>query len=285
MPEPDAHLGVTFDDNKLYFAVSSPARPAFIERIGQIDFSFNLVDSIASRDPDTYPGICETLGKLIQVEDISETRMVIPPLLECWSIVPKSVYDQEDECEAHLSILMQGTDIKRTAPEWHQISNRDFKLLSVRRKENLDSFSYLVNGPENGKLWSDFQIGEKWMQISRYHGSFMTVSSYKGVLSISSYMLGKLRAATYITHEDVSDLPYLWLQYASHLHWMLGMHEQILVFGDKSGKIVDTLQTYWDDASDVIVMNSLENMNLSSEEETFSFPLERAFPAIVLSLA
>ncbi len=285
MPEPDAHLGVTFDTNKLFYAVSTPVRPSFIERIGQIDFSFDLVESISNRDTDTFPGICDTLAKLIRDEDISDVRIMIPPRLECWSIVPKSVYDQDDEREAHLGILMQGMDAGRTAPEWHQISNRDFKLVSVRRMANLETFSFLVNGPVNGNIWSDFQIGDKWMEVSRYHGSFMTVSSYNGVLSISSYMLGKLRAATYITYEDVSDLPYMWLQYASHLHWMLGMHEQILVFGDQSGNIVETLQTYWDHSSEVIVMDSIEKMKLSSEEETFSFPLERAFPAILLSVS
>ncbi len=285
MPEPDAHLGVTFDVNQLFYAVSTPARPSFIERVGQIDFSFDLVESIATRDPDTFPGICDILSRLIRDEDVSDIRTVIPPILECWSIVPKAVYDQEDERNAHLGILMQGMDINRTAPVWHQLSNRDFKLLSVRRKANLETFSFLVNGHVNGNFCSDFQMGEKWMKVSRYHGSFMTVSSYNGVLSISSYILGKLRAATYISYEDVTDLPYLLLQYSSHLTWMLGMHEQILVFGGQSGSIIQNLQTYWDDSSEVIVMDSLDKMQLTSEEETFSFPLERAFPAILLSVS
>jgi len=285
MPEPDAHLGVTFDTNKLFYAVSAPARSSFIERVGQIDFSFDLVDSIARRDPDTFPRICDILSKLIRDEDVSGVRIVIPPILECWSIVPKTVYDQDDEREAHLDILMRGVDIRQMAPEWHQLSNRDFKLLSVRHKANLETFSFLMNGPVNGNLCSDFQIGEKWMQVSRYHGSFMTVSSYNGILSISSYILGKLRAATYISYEDVADLSYLWLQYSSHLPWMLGMHEQILVFGDQSGRIIENLQPYWDDSSEVIVMDSLEKMQLNSEEETYSFPLERAFPAILLSVS
>lgn len=284
MPEPDARLGVAFDANKLFYAVSASARPAFLERIGQIDFSFDLIDSLSRRDPDTFPGLCETIGKLIQEEDASEIRLVYPPQLECWSIVPKSVYDQEDERQAHLGILMQGTPMRRISTQWHTISNRDFKLLSVRKKQHIESFSFLVNGRVNGNLYSDFQIGEKWMEKSHFHGSFLTVSFSGNVLGISSFLLGKLRAATYITCDDISDLPYLWLQNASHLNWMLGMHEQILVYGSQAGRIVDELQSYWDGASEIVVMDSLEKMGFSSDEKTFSFPLEGAFPATLLSV-
>ncbi len=284
MPEPDARLGVAFDANKLCYAVSASAKPAFVERIGQIDFNFDLIDSLTRRDPDTFPGLCDTVGKLIREEDVTEISVLYPPQLECWSIVPKSVSDQEDERQAHLNILMQGTEMKRIAPDWHAISNRDFKLLKVRKKQHLESFSFLVNGPVNGNLYSDFQIGEKWMGISHFHGSFMTVSCNKGILSIASFLLGKLRAATYITFNDISDLPYLWLQHASHLHWLLGMHEQVLVYGGEAGSVTEELQAYWDDASEIIVMDSLEKMGLSAEEETFSFPLERAFPATLLSV-
>jgi hypothetical protein len=284
MPEPDARLGVTFDDNKLYYAVSASARPSFIERIGQIDFSFDPIDSLSRRDPDTFPALCETLTRLIKEEDTTRTCILYPSQLECWSIVPKSVHDQQDEREAHLAILMQGTDLRRISPEWYMISNRDFKLLSVRRKQHLESFSFLVNGPVSGKLFSEFQIGEKWMEKSHFHGSFLTVSSTKGVLSIASFLLGKLRAATFLTYDDVADLPYLWLQQSSHLQWMSGMHEQILVFGRDAGRIVDEMQSYWDDASDLVVMDSLEKMGFSSDEETFGFPLERAFPATLLSV-
>ncbi len=284
MPEPDARLGVTLDANKLFYAVSASARPSFIERIGQIDFSFDLIDSLSRRDPDTFPALCDTLRKLIGEEDVSGVGIAYPSQLECWSIVPKSVFDQQDERQAHLDILMQGTDPQRISPEWHTISNRDFKLLSIRRKQHLESFSIMINGPVNGNLFSEFQIGEKWMQKSHFHGSFLTVSSTKGVLSISSFLLGKLRAATFISYDDISDLPYLWLQHSSHLQWMMGMHEQILVFGGEAGRIVDEMQSYWDDASDIVVMDSLDKMGFSSEEKTFSFPLERAFPATLLSI-
>ena len=284
MPEPDARLGVTFDANKLFYAVSPSARPAVVERIGQIHFSHDLVESIVYRDPDTFPGLCDTINKIAVEEDVSEIKMVFPPILECWTIVPKIVYDQEDERETHLGIIMQGMNPSRIKPEWHSLSNRDFKMLSLRRKDHLDSFSFMLNGPVNGRLCSDFQIGELWMERNKSLGSFLCVSSYEGLLSISSFLLGKLRAATYISYDDISDIPYLWLQYSSHLLWMLGMHEQVLVFGHQSGEIVENLHPYWDEASEIIIMDSPEKMNVKSEEKTFSFPLERAFSATLLSI-
>lgn len=285
MPEPDAQLGVNFDANKLFYAVSRPAEPGITYRVGFVDFSFDLIKSISERDPDTFPGLCETLEKLVRDHEFPNVRIMLPPFFECWSIVPKSVFDEDEERRAHLNILMQGTSLDNTQTRWHQLSNRDFKLVSVRRKEHLDSFTSMLNGFPSDNLFSDFEVGNAWMQHSGFRGSFMTISSYNGMLSVSSFLLGKLRAATYFTYDDISDIPYLWLQYASHLPWMTGLHENVMVFGDHSSKIVETLKAYWDDSSEILVMNSLHKMNLESEEESFSFPLERAFPAILLSVS
>jgi uncharacterized protein YihD (DUF1040 family) len=68
------------------------------------------------------------------------------------------------------------------------------------------------------------------------------------------------------------------------LHWMTGMHEQVLVYGSQAVRVVEELQPYWDDASDIMVMDTLEKMGLASQEQTFSFPLESAFPAALLSV-
>lgn len=285
MPIPDARLGVIIDANKLFYAVSLPGKPGAVNRIGSIDFSFDLSDSIAIQDPDTYPGISETLNKLIHEYEISDVRMVFPPFFECWSILPKSVYDEEKERFMHMNILMQGTDIRDTRPYWHALSNRDYKMLAIRRNEHIDSFVSLMNDLPNGNLYSDFEIGLCWMKYTQFRGSFLSVSANNGILSISSFLLGKLRAATYIKFDDINDLPYLWLQYASHLPWMQGLHEYIMVYGNHSGQIVENLKTYWDDSSDIRIMNTLKKMTLTCDEETFSFPLERAFPAALLSVS
>lgn len=283
MAEPDTRLGVVFDANKLCYAVSASSKPAFIERIGQIEFNFDLIEALKRRDPDTFPGFCDTVGTLIREQDVTEISVLYPPRLECWSIVPKTVCDQEDERLAHLNILMQGTPVRDIAPEWHTISNRDFKLLKVRKKQHLESIAALLNTPLYSSLYSDFQLGEKWMRINSFNSSFMTVSCGKDILSIASFLLGKLRAATYISFDDISDIPYLWLQHASHLHWLHGMHEQILVYGGEAGRVCQELRAYWDDDTEIVVMDSLQGMGLSSVEKTFSFPLERAFPATMLS--
>jgi len=285
MAEADAQLGINFDSNKLFYAVSRPAQPGVISRIGYIDFSFDLTQSIATRDPDTFPGVCDTLNKLSEEYGVKQRRVVFPPSFECWSIIPKSVYDEDEERQAHLNILMQGTDTDATEAKWHSLSNRDFKLVSIRRKEHIKTFTSLLNGATPEQLLSDFEVGECWLKHSQYHGSFLTISSYNGMIGISSYLLGKLRAATNFTYDDIRDLPYLWLQYASHLPWIEGLHEHVMVFGDHSGKIVETLNAYWDDTADIMVMDSLDKMNLKAGEETFSFPLERAFPAVLLSVS
>lgn len=284
MAEPDARLGIAIDDDKLFYALSSSSSQAAVERIGQINFPFDLLDSITKRDPGTFPGLCRILAEMIRDEQVAEVRLLFPPTLECWSIVPRTVSDQEDEREAHLAVLMQGIDTDRIITQWHPVSNRDFRMLSVRRKEHLESFSRLLDQPVNSNLYSDFQLGDIWMNLSSYRGSFMIISSHKGVLGISSYLLGKLRAATYLTYDEISDLPYLWLQHSAHLSWLLGMHEQILVYGDRSDRIADTLGSYWDDASEIVILDTLDKMQVTSEEQTFGFPLERAVPSILLSV-
>lgn len=285
MPEPDAQIGVTIYNNKLYYAICVPDEPGRVRKIGQVTFSFDLLEAITSRDPETFPGLCETLGKLIREEGVSRLGIAYPPNLECWSIVPKSVFDIESERAAHLNILMQGTNENSMITDWHPLSNNHFKLLSVRNRDHLDSFSFLLNGLQNTRLYSDFEIGKQWVAHSDKHGSFLSISSGKGVVGISSYLLGSLRAATYITCEDITDLPYLWLQQAAHLPWMHGMHEHILLYGDKTDDVREKLQPWWDDSSEIVVMDSLDVMNVTSDEESYSFPLERAFPAILVSLS
>lgn len=285
MPETDVHLGVTIDDDKLYYAVSVPDKPGHAGKIGQVHFSFDLLGAILTRNPETFPGICDTLGKIIRDEGVTRFGITYPPKLECWSIVPKSVFDIESERAAHLHILMQGKNEMDIKTDWHPLSNNHFKLLSVRNKNHLASFAFLQNGLQNVQMFSDFEIGKQWIALGDKHGSFLSISSSKGVIGISSYLLGSLRAATYITYEDINDLPYLWLQQASHLPWMHGMHERILLYGDKTDLVCELLQTWWDDSSEVVVMGSLGAMNVTSDEESYNFPLERAFPAILVSLS
>ncbi|MDG5766834.1 hypothetical protein QA596_05090 [Balneolales bacterium ANBcel1] len=285
MPAMDAQLGINFDSNKLFYAVSRPAKTGVVEHIGCIDFSFDLIHSVSTRDPETFPGVCDTLHNLMKDHNTARSFAVSPPSFELWSIIPKTVFDENQEREAHLNILMQGMDSGQADLQWHSLSNRDFKLLSARRKDDILTFTSLLGNAGQDHLFSDFQIGQQWLRHSQFRGSFLSVSSYKGRLSISSYLLGKLRAATFFSYDDIRDLPYHWLQHASHLSWIQGLHEYVMVFGEHSGEIVETLSTYWDDSSDILVMDSLKKMQVTSEEETFSFPLERAFPAVLLSVS
>ncbi|MBP3192808.1 hypothetical protein [Natronogracilivirga saccharolytica] len=283
MSETDVHLGLRLDANKLYYAVSRQDNPGFIDHIGQIDFSFDIPASILKRDSDTFPTLADVINKLVRQHKVTNTNLLMPPSSECWTIVPKAVQEEEDERYDHLNILTQGIGVQETEPEWFPLSNRDFKLLAIRQKEHLTSFALMLREEVDGQLHSDFEIGLKWLGLDGHRGSFMCVSAYQGVLSVSSYLLGKLRAATYIRYDNLDDLPFLWLQYASHLSWIQGIHEKVLVFGNRSDKVSDVLGSYWDESSEIIVMDSLNKMNVTSDETTFSFPLEEAFPAIVLA--
>lgn len=283
MSETDVHLGLRLNANKLYYAVSRKDKPGFADHIGQIDFSFDILSAVLSRNQDTFSTVSDTIRKLVRQHDVTNTNMVLPPSSECWTIVPKAVQDEEDERYDYLNILTQGIGVQESEPEWYSLSNRDFKMLAIRQKKHLTSFALMLSEEIDGQLYSDFEIGLKWLNAAGYRGSFMCVSSYDGVLGVSSYLLGKLRAATYISYDDIDDLPFLWLQYASHLSWIQGIHEQILVFGNNSDRISDVLGSYWDESSEIIVMDSLKKMNVEGDENTFSFPLEHAFPAIVLA--
>lgn len=282
MPEPGPRLGINIDANKLFYAVSNPEQKGSLTRIGSIDFPFDLPSSLAANHPETLPGVSDTICKLTDEYEVQEIRVILPPVFECWSMIPKIVCDDPKECEIHITILTKDSQSFNREPHWFPLSNRDFKLLCLRKNQLPETLASISGENAKTEILSDFEIGSFWMKHQRYHGSFLCLSSYNGLLSISSFLLGKLRAATYIRYEDIHDLPYLWLQYASHLPWIEGLHEQVLLYGDHSEKISDTLRAHLDDSTEVVVMNSLKKMNLKSDEQTYSFPLERAFPAALI---
>lgn len=284
------NMGICFLANQLFYAIvkepSGEGRdaPRYIQRIGSVDFSFNVEKAIRHQTQNHYPNIKASLEQLRDQYHINNIRILIRPTHECWTTLPKLVYDKSDEREDHLATLMKGIPRKDIEPYWFSLSNQDFKFLVARNKALLNGYHDLASIFNQSEFVSDFELGQKWESYSHARGSYMIVSSYRQAMSISSFVLGKLRSATYFTFDDLNDLPYHWLQHSQHLSWMNGLHETIYVFGWQSYNIIDTLKPFWDESADITLMDSLDKMQVRADESTYGFALENAFPAIMLSL-
>lgn len=285
MTTPNPSLGLCFFDNQLFYAVNQPEEKGRLARVGSVDFNFNVPEALLHGNNHHFPGIKNTVQQLKEQFGINHIRVLSFPSLECWTTLPKIVYDKPDEREDHINILMQGIDRSQIEPTWYTLSNQDYKFLLLRNRERLQGLQKLASDASTADLISDFEMGERWSRHSDTKGSFMTVGCFHDSISVSSFILGSLRGATYLTYDDPEDLPYLWLQSAKQLSWMEGLHEQIYVYGINAYRIIEILQPFWDDdAADIFKMDSLEKMQVEAEETTYGFNLECAFPAIMLAL-
>lgn len=284
MGQSNPSLGLCFFENQLFYAVHDPEHQKKLSRIGSVDFNIDVADAIVSGDNQHFPGIRQTITRLREQFDIDHLRVLSFPSQECWTTLPKLVYDNADEREAHINILMNGIDRKDIQPVWHNLSNQDYKFLLLRNTAALRGLERLISSAATADLVSEFEIGERWVDHVHPGGSFMTLCCFKNCISISSYILGKLRGATYINFDEIEDLPYLWLQRAQELSWMRGIHEEIQVYGSRAFNIIEILQPFWDDAGTIIKMDSLEKMQLEADEQTYGFGLELAYPAVMLAL-
>ncbi|MDZ7772500.1 MAG: hypothetical protein U5K31_07155 [Balneolaceae bacterium] len=282
----DTHpgLGLCFFGNQLFYAVNTPGSSNRLSRIGCVDFNFNVPEALLTGREDHFPGIQQAVEKLKERFGIRHIRILSFPTGECWSIFPKVVYDEADEREAHLKILMSGTDRQRIQPTWYNLSNPDYKLLMLRDTGALGGLPKIAPSASTVDLVSEFEIGQRWISHADPGGSFMTVCCFGECISVSSFILGKLRGTTFIEFDEVDDLPYLWLHHASEQKWMQGLHDHVYVYGQQAHRFIDVLRPFWDDAGSVQKMNSLEAIRIEADERTYGFDLEMAFPAILLSL-
>lgn len=277
-------LGLCFFGNQLFYAVNTPGSAGRLDHIGCVDFNFDVPHALLSGEERHFPGIRRAVRQLRESYSIREIRMLSFPTRECWSIFPKVVYDKADEREAHVSILMSGIDRSRIQPTWYNLSNPDYKLLLLRDTGSLGGLRKIAPEAPTVDLCSEFEIGRRWISHADPGGSFMTVCCFEGCLSVSSFILGKLRGATFIEFDDIDDLPYLWLHHARQLGWMEGLHDRVYVYGRRAHRFIDVLQPFWDDAGTVEKMNSLEAIQIEAGEATYGFDLGMAFPAILLAL-
>lgn len=278
------NLGICFSDKQLYFAIDDEETPGRLQRIGCFDFNFNVDRAIRTQQKDNFEGVYNLIERLKEDFDFSQIRMLTVPDTECWTVLPKLVYDQPDEREAYLKLLMKGVNRELLIPSWFELSNRDYKFLVIRNKQILDGYQQLTEHASYADFCSDFEIGSQWIKHTNAGGSFLTISCFPKHLSISSFILGKLRAAAFIHFDEIGDLPYLWLYNAKNLKWLEGLYDEIIVYGVNTNEIINELRTVWDPSSTIKKMDNLDLMRVSADETTYGFNLDSAFPAIMLAL-
>lgn len=280
-----ANLGLSFFADRLYYAINIPDRENHLDHIGSFDFNFDVVDAISMQHPEWFPHVQNTINELISTHSIRSIRALTYPANECWTALPKVVYDNADEREDHLSIIMKGIRREDIEPTWHKISKSQYRFLSIRRRHIMRGMDILAEKVATSDFISDFELAEKWSAFNKPGGSFLMIGCHKHVISITSIVLGKFRAATFVTYDQLDDLPYHWLQQASHLGWMKGLHEHIYLFGTNCHDINQILRQFWEKSSKIIILNSLNAIGVFAEEQTYGFDLAAAFPAILLSLS
>ncbi|MEX0994493.1 MAG: hypothetical protein WD599_03130 [Balneolaceae bacterium] len=284
MSESGACLGFCFNNHQLYYAVNDLDRDNQLNHIGCIEFSFPLQEALVGGAHSLFSGVENTLTNLSKKYSCNSARMLTPAIEECWTTFPRLVYETPDEREGHLSILMNGIPRKELETTWFGLSNQDYRLLLIRNRNKFDGVRKLLHNFSDSEFVSEFEIGMEWHKMTGITGSYLTINCHADYLAVSSFLFGKLRGATYISFDTFYDLPYLWNFYGNHLGWMKGIHEQVYIFGETGFQIMEIMSGYFEETGEAILMNSLDSMRMKAEEDTYGFPLECAFPAILLSL-
>jgi len=284
MSDSGACLGISFAAHKLLYAVNIPDEKNRLAHVGCIDFNFDICAAITENHIQSIAAVENFLREVRNKYGCRTVRLLLPAIQECWSVLPRSVYEDSDERDAHLDILMNGSPAGNLQNTWFPMANQDYRFLLVRQNSMIKRFEKLFMDYPETELMSEFEIGSEWQLLTNTNGSFMTVNSQNNYISIASFLFGKLRGSTYFQYDSITDIPFLWKYHSRHLSWMDGIHDQILAYGNQAQKLLDIHSSIWFDTDEVVLMNTLNKMNVEADEETYSFDLENAFPAIIQSL-
>jgi hypothetical protein len=268
----------------MFYSVAEKGAKDTIQQLGSYEFSFDAAEALNTPSSEAGVQLKAVFSDLEKEFRLESIRMLTEPTHECWTALPKVVYDDSVEREQHIAILMKGVPREDIEVTWHAVSKTRFKFLCLRRAQLTNNYRSFSDQVAINECCSDFEIGGMWSSHHRPGGSFLLIGCHADSISISSYLLGSFRAATYIHFDEPQDIPYLWLQHAEHSPWMRGLHEHVYFYGEQTHEIAVKLQSFIDHNSSQIVLNSLETMGINAEEETYGFDLATAFPAIMLSL-
>lgn len=279
-----SNLGVCFFAGRMLYSVAEKGEKNSVQRIGSYEFSFDIMDALLDPGSEAGTQLKAVFKDLEQEFSLESIRILSYPAHECWTALPKVVFDDSEEREHHIAILMKGVPREDIEVTWHAVSKTQFKFLCLRRAHLMNNYRNFSDQVAINECCSDFEIGGIWSTHHRPGGSFLLIGCHKNLVTISSYLLGSFRAATYISYDDPEDIPYLWLQHAEHSSWLRGLHEHVYYFGEDCHEIALKLRSFIDHSSSQVVLNSLESMGVDAEEETYGFDLASAFPAIMMSL-
>lgn len=284
IPDGKSYLGICYADNHLFYAVHKPGQENDIQRIGSIDFNFDIYTTLCSGSVSEIDVLKKSIQDLKTEFKAGSIHMLYPADRECWTVVPRAVYEDSSERESHIEILMNGSERSEIEISWHQLANTDNKLLLLRDNTATPGLTALNEEFGSMQFSSDFEIAQDWQIHSENHSAFMMVHCHNHMIVATSFILGNMRGCTYFEYEDPEDLPYLWSLYASHTPWMNGIHDKIFAYGLYAKKTAEQLASYWSHHGELIFPDSLTASNVQAEEKTYGFPLESAYPAIILSL-
>ncbi len=276
-------LAINFTSNSIYFAVADTANSGNIKHVGKIDLNFSVVNTLNGLSTNLIQSVSNAITGLIQKYEPSVVKMLTFSDRECWTVLPKSVFDNAAEREAHLNILVQNKNRKDIEMFWFELSKPDFRFLAIRDREVMKLFEQTTGNFGQTEFCSDFEIGLQWVRHTKKTGSFLMIGCHESYLTLEAYILGKFRAAHILKFNRIEDLPFLWKQAETHLNWIKGYHEEIVLFGSQTRKFEDLLKSYWDSTAEISHMDTLESMQVKADELTYSFPLTEAFPSIMMS--
>lgn len=278
-------LGLHTTGHNLYFAVGSPESPEPVRHIGQVRLSVDAERALRRNDAGALTVVEAAVASLVAQHGVKQIRLYLPADLECWAGLPKLAYDLPDERESVIRSLMPGRDRQDLVATWHEMGNRDYRLMTLRSKTLTAGYRRLAAQVAESELVSEFEAGSRWVSLQASRGGVMVVGCHANRISVASFALGGLRAATWFHVEDPADAAYLWPLLAAEAPWMGGLHDLTVVYGTHSGAYRDRLRPFWDAGGRIIRMDSLEAIGVAAPEETYGFPLEDAFPALMLALA
>lgn len=277
-------LGLTFAGRDLLYAVSAGGQVTSLNHIGRIVLNVDATQALGQPGSDALRVVAASVRELVSTHAIRRIRLIVPADMEAWATVPKLAYDHPDEREAVLKVLFHGTERSELAPTWHDLSNRDLRLLAVRTRSLLAGYREIGELAPEYDLCSEFEAGLQWLSAQSSPGGVLMVGCHEGLITVTSYTLGHLRAATWFRYEDPADLRYLWPHAAMSATWMSGVHDRVLLYGAQAWQLADLFRGFHDPKLPLEPLDTLQLIGVSAEEQTYGFGLDEAFPAIMMAV-
>ncbi|MCC5933017.1 MAG: hypothetical protein JJU35_02150 [Balneolales bacterium] len=284
MSEPAHVLGISFSGNALYYALRPKNETSYLSYIGKADFSFSVLDAFRNADEQLCTHIHRAISKITAGLNAETIRIVSFPQFECWTSLPKLAYDVPAEREAHLKLLAFGLERRNIETTWFETSIQDFRFLCIRDLTMVKMLNACTASFFSTEYCSDFEVGMEWMKLTGNSGSFLALGCGHESLSVSSFVLGKLRAATSIRQTRPENLVYAWRQNEASLSWMNGYHDEILLYGPNADLVRNHLAPVLETGAKIRSISSLDDIGVQAAEQTYSFPLQHAFPAIMMAV-